>query len=155
MPKLPEPPVPQVLAAIAPDPYIIHAGTELWRVYTRAGDHPRAWNTFRSYGPVKTMRFDHQEEPAREQERRVLYGASRIPICIAEFFQSGRMIDRVRGEPWLVGFTITRDVTLLNLGGTWPTRAGASMAINTGRHDRTRRWSRAVYDTYPDIEGLW
>src|SRR5437764_226030 len=34
-------------------------------------------------------------------------------------------------------------------------RAGASMAINTGRRDRARQWSRAVYDAYPHIEGLW
>jgi len=154
MPKLPEPPSAQVLAGIAPDPYIIRAGTELWRVYAQGGKHPRAWNAFRAYGPVKDMRFDHHEEPMRQQERGVLYAASRIAICVAEFFQQGRTIDRHRGEPWLVGFTVKRDVTALNLCGTWPTRAGASMAINTGRHDRTRRWSRALYDAYPDIEGL-
>ena len=155
MPKLPDPPAPHVLAGIAPDPYILRAGTELWRVYARGGYHPRSWNTFRSYGPVETMRFDHHEEPVREQDRKILYGASRIPICIAEFFQVGRMIDRDRSEPWLVGFTVVRDVTLLNLCGTWPTRAGASMAINTGRRDRARQWSRAVYDAYPHVEGLW
>jgi hypothetical protein len=38
---------------------------------------------------VKTMRFDHHEEPVREQDRSILYGASRIPICIAEFLQVG------------------------------------------------------------------
>src|ERR687885_1390128 len=89
MPKLPDPPAPHALARIAPDPYILRAGTELWRVYARGGCHPRSWNTFRSYGPVKTMRFDHHEESVREQDRKILYGASRIPICSAEFFQVG------------------------------------------------------------------
>src|SRR5919199_4495153 len=76
MPKLPDPPAPHALARIAPDPYILRAGTELWRVYARGGCHPRSWNTFRSYGPVKTMRFDHHEEPVREQDRRILFLAT-------------------------------------------------------------------------------
>lgn len=29
------------------------------------------------------------------------------------------------------------------------------MQINAGQHGRARRWSRAIYDAYPDIEGLW
>lgn len=155
MPKLPQPPPAHVLAGIAPDPYLIPAGTELWRIYARGGTYPRAWNVFRAYGPVMDMRFDHHEEPPQEQPRRILYGASRIPICVAGFFQRGRTIDRDRGEPWLVGFTATRDVMFLNLCGTWPTRAGASMALNTGRHDLARQWSRAIYDAYPHVEGLW
>lgn len=155
MPKLPEPPSRETLAAIVPDLHIAAAGSELWRIYARGGAHPRTWNTFRTYGPVKDMRFDHHEEPVREQERKVLYGATRIPICVAEFCQKGRTVDRYRGEPWLVGFTVMRDVTLLDLCGAWPTRAGASMAINSGLRGRSRRWSRAVYDAYPEIEGLW
>lgn len=87
MPKLPDPPSLQALAASRPELHIIPAGTELWRVYARAGSNPRAWNVFRADGPVKNMLFDHHEEPAREQERRILYGASRIPTCVAEFLQ--------------------------------------------------------------------
>ena len=29
------------------------------------------------------------------------------------------------------------------------------MAINTGRRDRARRWSRAIYEAYPAIHGLY
>jgi len=29
------------------------------------------------------------------------------------------------------------------------------MAINTGLRHRARRWSQAIFDTYPDAEGLW
>lgn len=155
MPKFPEPRVPRILADVELDPYVIPVGTELWRIYGRGGAHPRAWNTFRAYGPVKSMRFDHHMEPVGEQDRKILYGASRISICVAEFFQRDRTIDRYRGEPWLVGFTVTRDVKLLNLRDTWPTRAGASMAINSGIRARSRRWSRAIYEAYPDVEGLW
>lgn len=46
MPKLPQPPPAHLLAGIAPDPYLIPAGTELWRVYARGGAYPRSWNTF-------------------------------------------------------------------------------------------------------------
>jgi len=153
--KFPEPPPLHVLAGIAVDPYVIATGTLLWRVYPHAGRHPRAWNACRSFGPVKTMRFDHHSDPAREQERRILYGASSIAICVAEFFQEDKTIDRFMVEPWLVGFTVKRDVTLLNLCGAWPTRAGASMEINSGQHGRARRWSRVIYDAYPNVEGLW
>jgi len=153
MPKLPEPPAD--LGTCPPDRYTIAAGIELWRIYARGGAYPRAWNTFRSYGPVVDMRFDHHGEPAREQPRRILYGGSRIPVCVAEFLQKHAMIDRHRGDPWLVGFTLVRDVTVLNLCGTWSTRAGASMALTSGRRDRSRRWSRAIYAAYLDLEGLW
>lgn len=108
MTRLPEPPPRRVLVDLKADPYIVEAGTELWRIYPRAGRHPRAWNAFRSFGPVKTMRFDHHEEPAREQERKILYGASIIGICVAEFFQEDRTVDRFTAEPWLVGFTVAR-----------------------------------------------
>lgn len=29
------------------------------------------------------------------------------------------------------------------------------MALNTGPRGRAQRWSRAIYDAYPDIHGLW
>jgi hypothetical protein len=59
-----------------------------------------------------------------------------------------------RSAPWLVAFEFARDVPLLDLTGTWPTRAGGSMAIGSGPRPRARRWSRAIYATYPNVEGL-
>ncbi len=29
------------------------------------------------------------------------------------------------------------------------------MAISTGPHARTQRWSRAIYAGYPQVQGLW
>jgi hypothetical protein len=29
------------------------------------------------------------------------------------------------------------------------------MAISSGRRDRARRWSQAIYDAYPAAQGLW
>ncbi|MCP4660186.1 MAG: hypothetical protein GY856_32695, partial [bacterium] len=80
--------------------------------------------------------------------------AEQGPICLAEVFQDTRTIDRVARDSWLVSFAVSRAVRLLDLTGTWPTRAGASMAISTGARPRAQRWSRAVYDAYPEVEGI-
>lgn len=84
-----------------------------------------------------------------------MYGGILALTCLAEVFQDARSIDRSRHQPWLVGYVLTRDIALLDLTGNWPTRAGASMAITTGRRDRARRWSLRIYEDYPSIEGLW
>ncbi len=77
-----------------------------------------------------------------------------VTTCFAEVFQETRLIDRNDRDPWLVGFQTSRDLVLLDLAGVWPTRAGASMAINTGPRARTRRWARAIYQAYQEIDGL-
>ena len=153
MPKFPEPPAD--LAAIPPATRILPTGLELWHLYFQGGAHPRSWYGFRSYGPVASARFDHHIGPPHDQERAIFYGGSLGNLCVAEVFQQERVIDRRKDEPWLVGFTLTRDVTVLDLCGTWPTRAGASMAISSGQRARARRWSAAIYAAYPHIEGLW
>ena len=133
---------------------MLHFGTVLWRVYFRGGSHPTFWNVFRAFGPTRS-RFDHQIPPPRFQARRILYAAEEGPTCLAEVFQDTRVIDRVARYPWLVGFAIRKPLTLLDLAGTWPTRAGASMALNSGPRPRAQRWSRAIYEAYPDIDGLY
>ena len=154
MPKLPNPPAVSVLAAIPPSIKTVAAGTTIWRVHSRGGRFPSAWNTFRAFGPTGS-RFDHHLPPARHQQRGILYGALLGPTCLAEFFQDARTIDRVLDDPWLARFTLTRDVHLLDLTGAWPTRAGASMAINTGPRSKSRLWSQAIYSAYPRVAGIW
>jgi hypothetical protein len=122
-------------------------------VYFRGGRHPTLWDRFRSWGPTGA-RFDHHEPPPRDQNRQILYAAAAGPTCLAEVFQDTRTINRSRAEPWLVGFELTRPVALLDLTSSWPTRAGASMAISTGPRPRARGWSRAIYDAYPGVDGL-
>lgn len=155
MAKLPAPPSLAELAAIPPRLHTLTAGARLWHVYFRGGGYPRSWYTFRDYGPIATARFDHHTAPPHVQDRRIYYAGTFAQTCVAEVFQARRTIDRVRGEPWLVGFTIRRDVTLLNLTGTWTTRVGASMAISTGSRLRAQRWSAAFYVAYPHVDGLW
>ncbi len=154
MPKFPEPPDVKALAAITPEVMRLAAGTVIWRIYARSGRYPSAWNMFRSFGPTMS-RFDHHLPPPRRQRRRILYGATLGATCFAEYFQTTRTIDRVLDAPWLVSFELVRDLELLDLTGPWPTRARASMAINSGPRPRARLWSQTIYAAYPGVEGLW
>jgi hypothetical protein len=154
VPKLPEPPTPDVLAAIGPAWHEVPDGAELWRVYFRGGAHPTTWNTFRAFGPVNA-RFDHHRSPTREQERGFFCGTASPITCLAEVYQTTRRIHARLNEPWLVGFATARPLRLLDLTGTWPTRAGASMALASGPRAWARSWSAAIYDLYPEIGGLW
>lgn len=154
MTKFPEPSDPAALRRVAPAWRELPAGTLLVRIYSRGGTHPTDWHAFRFYGPVDG-RFDHHEPPPSLQARGILYGATLAVTCIAERFQAARTIDPFTGEPWLVAFRLRRLVRLLDLTGVWPTRAGASMAINSGQRPRARRWSRMIYAAYPEAEGVW
>lgn len=154
MPKFPEPPPADTLARIPAELRELLAGEILWRLYFRGGRHPTFWDAFRAFGPTGA-RFDHHLPPPRIQLRRILYGALQGPTCVAEVFQNTRVIDRAARDPWLVGFELARPLLLLDLSGPWPTRAGASMALSTGPRPRAQRWSQAIYEAYPEVQGLF
>lgn len=73
---------------------------------------------------------------------------------IAEVFQDTRVLDRAAKSPCLLAFETTVELSLLDLTGTWPTQAGASMAIASGPRARARRWSQAIYQDFPAVAGL-
>ena len=77
-----------------------------------------------------------------------------MATCVAEVFQSTRVIDRAADDRCLTGFRTTRAVRLLDLTGEWPTRAGASQAIASGPRTRAQAWARAIYEAYPTFEGV-
>lgn len=157
MPKFPEPPAPAILAAVAPVVRVLPAGTRIWRVYFQAGAHPTTWEQFRAWGPTDA-RFDHHVPPPSIQTRQILYGAAgpkAALTAVAEAFQSTRVVERARRAPTWAAFDCARDLRLLDLTGTWPTKAGASMAIASGPRVRARRWSQAIYAAFPDVEGLF
>ena len=154
MAKFPEPPPTDELAKISPDHKKIPKGATFWRLYFRGGPHPTFWNSFRSFGPTGA-RFDHQLPPPRLQVRRILYCAAEGPTCLAEVFQETRVIDRAARDPWLAAFDLAESLSLLDLSGAWPTRAGASMALSTGPRARSRRWAQAIYSAYPDSQGIY
>lgn len=150
MPKFPEPPTSLTTPA---NTVVLALRTVVWRIYKTRGAHPVVWNALRFFGPT-AARFDHHDPPRRVQSKGILYGAGDITTCIAEVFQVTRVVDRALDAPWLVGFELQRDLLLLDLTGAWPTKAGASMAINTGPRPRAQRWSRSLYAAYPAVEGL-
>jgi hypothetical protein len=150
------PPAPKKFP-VAPEAYRLEAGVMLWRIYFRAGQRATAWNAFRHLGPANS-RFNHHTFPKRIQDRGIIYATTgRDAICtaLAETFQDTRLIDRYRDEPWIVGFSLAKDLILLNTGGSWPVRAGGNMAINSGSRKNARDWSRAIYRSYPNIRGIF
>jgi hypothetical protein len=153
VPQRLEPP-PSALASTPPIEHRLPAGWCCWRVYFRGGAHPDVADRLRRFGPTDA-RYDHHEPPMREQERGTFYAAATPATCLAEVFQDTLTIERERNQPWLVGYRLRREVRLLDLTGSWARRAGASLALNFGPRDRARAWSRAIYDAYPRIEGLY
>jgi hypothetical protein len=158
--KFPEPPA-SLPPPEAVDLVQLPRGSRIWRIYFRGGWHPTFWNSLRHFGPTGS-RFDHHlagpDGQPFMQVRGILYAASLTPhpgpTCFAEAFQQHRPIDRRRNDPWLVAFDTAADLTLLDLRGLWPTRAGASTAIFSGPRPRARRGSRAIYTAYPETDGL-
>ncbi|TAK24207.1 MAG: RES domain-containing protein [Chloroflexota bacterium] len=155
MPKFPEPPPAGHLARVTADLREVSSGTLLWRIYLRSGRYPSVWDDWRSFGPVARGRFDHHVPPPRSQERAVFYAAGDVVTCIAEVFQDRRFVDLEQDDPWLVGYETVGPLRLLDLTGSWPTAAGASMAISSGPRVRGQRWSRTIYEAYPEVAGLW
>lgn len=152
--SLPPPPSIADLQKIGPEVHVLPRGAVVWSVYFRGGPHPTTWDGFRSYGPTGS-RFDHHDPPpAVHAVKAILYGADLGTTCLAEVFQDPRVIDRRRHQPALAAFRLARDLSLLDVTGAWPTRAGASMAISTGQRKRARDWSRAIYDAFPQLAGI-
>lgn len=143
---------------IPPEVRTLPKGAVLARVYFSGSAHPTRWNEFRQYGPTNA-RFDHHLPDKRGepwvQKRAGLYCAGNAVTCIAEVFQQTRRIDRVRDAPWLAIFELQREVRLLDFTGTYPTRVGASMAINTGSRVRAREWAQRFYDAHDGLQGIY
>lgn len=157
MAKLPREPNLLKLAKLTPPIITLKAGTLLWRIYFRGGDYPTLWNVFRYVGPIDA-RFDHHAPESSGptlQDRGVLYAAKNGLTCFAEVFQRFRVIDRAYRDPWLVAFKLANPARLLDLTDSFPTKAGASMALMTGSRSVARTWSKAFYETFSGIEGIY
>ena len=162
MPKFPWPPPAAELAQLRrpEDVVAVAPVSALARIYRAGGEHPARWGEFRTVGPIATARFDPHPLPSDgipvdAPGFGVLYTGLSLRTALAESFQATRVVDRHGGSPWLVVFRPTRPLHLLDLAGTWPTRAGASQAISSGPRDRARAWAREIFTAYPDIDGLW
>jgi hypothetical protein len=160
--KLPWPPAVEALRDVIQDDDVVAVApmTALARVYRSAGRHPGSWDGFRIVGPAAAARFDtHPPTPdgavASAPGHEVLYAGLTLRTCVAESFQLTRVLDRQTDRPWLVVWRPVRALRLLDLAGTWPTRAGASQAISSGPRAKSRAWARAIRQAHPDLDGLW
>jgi hypothetical protein len=158
MTKLPNAPDPKRLQALPPSLLSLPAGTPLHRIYRRGGEHPTLWDAFRYYGPTGA-RFDHHRRDAKgrahEQARGILYFAVDVPTALAEVFQEKRTVNRVAARPWLVSIKLANALSLLNLTDTFCVQAGGSMKLVSGPTVYAQNWSRAFYERYDDIHGLY
>ena len=132
--------------------FVLAKGTPVWRLYSR-DPHGTTWSTFRQAGPNPNARFDHHVDD-HPSPRSILYAADDPATCLAEVFQDTRVIDPFANAPRLAEFAFINDLRLLDVAGPWITRAGGSMAINSGLRATARHWSREIYDAFPDIDGL-
>lgn len=141
---------------------VLPAGILLGRIHAQGGSYPTSWDGFRCYGPTPS-RFDHHPPPRRvHPTRAVLYAAPRLQraavleTCLLECFQVRRVIELSRDDPYFVLFRTTRPVRLLDVADSnWVARAGGNGAISAGLRSTARDWSRAIYRTYPDIDGVY
>lgn len=127
----------------------------LWRVHRTTGEHVRPWNALRTYSPLRSMRWDpHPSPQPAEHSDGVLYAASDVASTLAEVYQSTRVIDTRAGAPRLTAWEPTRPLQLLDLSGTWLLRNAASAALLAAPRSTCRRWARAIYASWPELDGL-
>jgi hypothetical protein len=159
MSRLPQPPARAALKSLLrphEDVVAVHSGTRLVRVFAAGGRHLQRWNTFRTTGPLPHARFDpHPVPPKDAADVGVIYFGLSVRTSVAEVYQQTSIVDRSTRRPHLVVLQPRRTLRLLDLCGLWPTRAGASQEISSGRKDVTQVWARAIHAAYPDLDGLW
>jgi hypothetical protein len=132
-----------------------YTGT-LWRVHRTEGEHVLPWNTLRTYGPLPSMRWDPHPSPQPiSAAEGVLYAAADIATSLAEVYQTTRVIDTRAGAPTLTAWQPQRRLHLLDLSGTWLIRNTASAALLAAPRSTCRRWARAIYTTWPELDGLY
>jgi hypothetical protein len=132
-----------------------HPGT-LWRVHRTEGEHVLPWNKLRTYGPLPTMRWDPHPGPQPISAAEcVLYAAADVATSLAEVYQTTRVIDTRAGAPTLAAWQPQRRLRLLDLSGTWLLRNTASAALLAAPRSICRRWARAIYTIWPELDGLY
>ena len=158
MAKLPSTPDAARLRELPPSLITLPAGTRLSRIYQRSGNYPTSWDAFRHFGSTGA-RFDHHEPDAQNrpggQARGIMYLASDGLTALAEAFQEKRTVNRWSHQPWLVTAETATELSLLNLTGDFCVQAGGSMKLISGPTVYAQNWSRAFYEGYESIHGLY
>lgn len=133
---------------------IVEYQQALWTIHRTTGPYGRAWNTPRQWGPLKVSRWDpHEEPPSLQPDRAVQYAAEDFTTSVAEVFQDFRSIP-LDPDYSVAGWVPTRPLSLLDLTGNWALRAGASTSLFAAPKSTCRAWSRKIFATWPDLDGL-
>ncbi|MFZ2274905.1 RES family NAD+ phosphorylase [Corynebacterium variabile] len=136
---------------------IVLSSAPVWRIHTVQGGHSAAWNEFREFGPVVSMRWDPHAEPCGQHPGcGVLYTAENPDTVFAEVFQSVRTIG-LTSDRLLTAWTPVRQLELLDLmpGSDWAVRHGASASLPQTPRNTCRNWAREIHrQLAPDIDGI-
>lgn len=160
MPKLPLPPADLAESVGIRSGEIREITTEtlLWRIHRVRGGHVTPWNQLRHFGPIDARFEPHPPPPGEHHDRAVWYAAVTPQTAFAEVFGRTRTVP-LDDTYHLTSARLARTVRLLDITGepghgAWATRAGASMALSTGRHDYTSAWARQLCDQFPELDGI-
>lgn len=142
---------------IAPQYYVIPAGTILKRIFDPASHNATA-SGFRYNGP--RSRFDHQPrvngKPVDDPKRGIIYAGYTLSCCLVEIFGDENLI--TIGQHQLATIELNRSIKLLDLRGAGCWNAGLNTTIaNNDRRRLTQEWSKYFYETpekYGNIEGI-
>ncbi|GAB2655326.1 RES family NAD+ phosphorylase [Prescottella soli] len=145
-------------AMLPPPPSIEWQPTEMtWRVHRTTGLHILPWSGLRTFGSI--LRFDHHPAPRNEHpDYGIWYGAASPRSALADAFQSARVIDRHRGDPYVTGLRFTRPLRLLDVSGiggaSWATRVGGNDALDSAPHSLAQHWARNIHLAHDTIDGI-
>lgn len=135
-------------------------GEMLWRIHKTAGAYPAAWNEYRTYGPLPSMRWDPHPPPVGDHpDGMVIYASTDLRTAVAEVFQSTRRIDPYTGDPHVTTFVPRQPLRLLQMydlerDAAWLLRHNASHSLMHGPKSTCRAWACEIVRTH-DVDGLW
>lgn len=119
----------------------------LWRIHRTVGPHAAQWSTMRSFGSLRSFRWEPHPEPQQVHPgAAVSYTAADYTTAFAEVFQSTRII-RLSEQRTLSAWTPVRALQLLDLvpPSDWSLRYGASASLPYAARNICRGWARAIY----------
>ena len=135
-----------------------------YRIYHR-GPHTHHATQRRTYGPVRSARFDHhhpQDPPGHDPEQRaVLYLADALRTAVRESALTSDARPLTPGgqptvlvcDQWHVAYVEPEetDIVLQDLVQSSPGALGAPHDLGDGAHPRpvTQAWARAIYEDRP------
>lgn len=130
-------------------------GSVLWRIHTTTSTHVTPWNRIRTFGPVRTSRWEPHPLPAQDHAPLgAAYLGEDVLTCLAEVFQTSRFVDVDTGNPYVTALQTADDLILVDLTGTWLLKAGGTSAAALGNKARTRAWARAIHEAWPEVDGV-